>query len=308
MNTTLSHSFDRADLDRKIKASVDTDTLRQTVIFAGGSGGANNIYENLVRLGIKKLTVIDFDHVGASNLVTQGWYGDQLGKPKVEALRENARRVLPDPESATRALNFVQGDFLKMSDEDLEGVAGDADLMMFMADDFHAQARGNRLALKLQRPAIFAMMYEKARCCEVTFLIPGVTPACHRCATSSRYEAYLRKQYTNDVTSDGSLIFQTHAINSIIGMIALAILHNDKPGFEFSGWFGSNWERNLLQFRLSPNYESDLFRRVLSAPQAFCFDTVWQKIEPERAPRYAPCPDCGGSGDLRNASIDATKI
>src|SRR5258708_28582370 len=163
--------------------------------------------------------------------------------------------------------------------------------MIYMAADCYAQARGNRLALKLGKPAIFAMMYEKARCCEVTFVIPGVTPGCHRCATSSRYEAYLGKQYTNDVTSDGSLIFQTQAINSIIGMIALAILHNNRPGFEFSGWFGSNWERNLLQLRLSPNYQSKLFKHVFSAPQAFCFDTVWQKIEPDCAPKYAPSPD-----------------
>ena len=301
-------SFNRAELDQKINASVDADALKQTKIFAVGSGGANNIYENLVRLGIGKLTVIDFDRVSPSNLVTQGWYGDQLGKHKVEALRETATRLLPNPETDAHALNFVPGDFLKLSDEELEHLAGDADLLMFMADDFYAQARGNRLALKLQKPAIFAMMYEKARCCEVTFIIPGVTPACHRCATSSRYEAYLAKQYSNDVTSDGSLIFQTHAINSIIGMLALAILHNDKPGYEFSGWFGSNWERNLLQFRLSPKYESSLFQRVFAAPQAFCFDTVWQKIEAECAPKYAPCPDCGGSGDLRNATIAATAV
>lgn len=301
-------SFDRAELDQKISASVDTDALQKTVIFAVGSGGANNIYENLIRLGVGKLTVIDFDQVGLSNLVTQGWYGDQLGKPKIEALWENAARLLPNAEAGARTLDFVQGDFLKMSDAELENLAGNADLLMFMADDFYAQARGNRLALKLQKPAIFAMMYEKARCCEVTFIIPGVTPACHRCATSSRYEAYLARQYSNDVTSDGSLIFQTHAINSIIGMLALAILHNSKPGYEFSGWFGSNWERNLLQFRLSPKYESNLFQRVFDAPQAFCFDTVWQKIEPECAPKYEPCPDCGGSGDLRKAIVAATAL
>lgn len=302
------HNFERAELDQKIKASVDTDALKQTAIFAVGSGGANNIYENLIRVGVGKLTVIDFDQVGLSNLVTQGWYGDQLGKPKVEALWENAARLLPNPESRARTLDFVQGDFLKMSDEDLEHLAANADLLMFMADDFYAQARGNRLALKLQKPAIFAMMYEKARCCEVTFIIPGVTPACHRCATSNRYEAYLARQYSNDVTSDGSLIFQTHAINSVIGMIALAILHNDKPGYEFSGWFGSNWEKNLLQFRLSPKYQSKLFQRVFGAPQAFCFDTVWQTIEPECPPKYAPCPDCGGVGDLRKVTIIDTAI
>ena len=250
---------------------------------------------------------MDFDRVGASNLVTQGWYADQIGKLKVDALRDTSIRLLPNV-ATDGSLRFMQGNFLQMQDAEIEALADDSDLLMFMADDFYVQARGNRLALKLKKPAIFAIMYEKARCCEVTFIIPGVTPACHRCATSSRYDAYLAKQYKNDVTSDGSLIFHTHAINSVIGMIALAILHNDRPGYEFSGWFGQNWERNLVQFRLSPKYESSLFKRVFSAPQAFCFDTVWQKIEPECAPKYTPCPDCGGIGDLRRAKVDCTNI
>jgi hypothetical protein len=300
--------FERSELDQKIKASVNTDALRETAIFAVGSGGANSIYENLVRVGVGRLTVIDFDCVGASNLVTQGWFADQLGKPKVDALRENAIRLLSNPPVQAQSLHLIQSDFLKLTDWELEHLAGDADLLMFMADDFYAQARGNRLALKLKKPAIFAMMYERARCCEVTFTIPGVTPGCHRCATSSRYEAYLAREYSNDVTSDGSLIFQTHAINSIIGMLALAILHNDEPGYEFSEWFGSKWDRNLLQLRLSPKYGSNLFQRVFAAPQAFCFDTVWQRIEPECPPKYAPCPDCGGSGDLKNAIIVDTRI
>lgn len=300
--------FERSELDRKITPSVDIELLKSTSVFAVGNGGANGIYENLVRLGVGKLTVVDFDRVGPSNLVTQGWYGDQLGKLKVDALAETCSRLCPHSGLQANGHDFRDGNFLAMSDAELEVLAGPADLLMFMADDFFAQARGNRLALKLRKPAIFAMMYEKARCCEVTFNIPGITPACHRCATSSRYEAYMSNNYANDVTSDGSLIFQTQAINSVIGMIALAILHNDRPDYEFSGWFGSLWERNLLQLRLSPKYESNLFNRVFAVPQAFCFDTVWQKIEPERAPKYAPCPDCGGVGDLRTVSISDTQV
>lgn len=306
--TERPRRFDRRVLDDKIRASVDVDFLRRASIVAVGSGGANGIYESFARLGIGKLTVVDFDHVDAGNLVTQGWYADQLGKPKVEALRDNVRRLLPSEDTVGGMLHHVRGDFLDMTERDLEDLAAPADLLMFMTDDFYAQARGNRLALKLRKPALFAMMYERARCCEVSFVIPGVTPACHRCATSSRYDAYLKAGYLNNVTSAGSTIFHTQAINSVIGMVAMAILHNDKPGYEFGGWFGPHWDRNLLQLRLSPRHESDLFKRVFGAPQAFCFDTVWQRIEPERPPKYAPCPDCGGTGDLRDAAITRTAL
>lgn len=297
--------IDRAALDEKIKASIDVDRVKATSVFAVGNGGANGIYENLVRLGVRRLTVIDFDRVGTSNLVTQGWYADQIGKLKTEALAENVGRLIPAGEG--NSLSFLEGDFLAMEDVEVERLAEQADLLLFMADDFRAQARGNRLALKLKKPAIFAMMYARARCCEVSFIIPGVTPACHRCATSSRYDAYINRGYKNDVTSDGSHIFHTQAINSIIGMLAMAIIHNDKPGFEFSEWFGPKWERNLLQFRMNPNYESNLFKRVFGMPQAFCFDAVWQKIEVECPPKYQACPDCGGTGDLRHAKIGETR-
>lgn len=300
--------FDRGVLDNKISASVDVDFLKRASIVAVGSGGANGVYESFARLGVGKLTVVDFDNVDVGNLVTQGWHADQIGMPKVQALRDTVRRLLPVADSVADMLHQVQSDFLAMTDEEVERLAGDADLLMFMTDDFYAQARGNMLALKLKKPALFAMMYERARCCEVSFMIPGVTPACHRCATSSRYDAYMKAGYSNDVTSAGSTIFHTQAINSVIGMLAMAILHNDRPGYEFSGWFGSRWERNLLQFRLSPRYESALFGRVFGAPQAFCFDTVWQRIEPECPPKYEPCPDCGGTGDLRDAAITRTAL
>ncbi len=70
------HFFDREELDAKVVNSVDAKLLHGTKIFAVGNGGANSVYENFLRLGIGQLTVIDFDHVSPSNLVTQGWYGD----------------------------------------------------------------------------------------------------------------------------------------------------------------------------------------------------------------------------------------
>lgn len=300
-------NFDRAKLDAKLNGAVDVKLLSKSRIFAVGAGGANGIYENLIRMGIGHLTLVDFDTVDASNLVTQGWFADQIGKPKVEAFKENAERLMELDGDLNKRVTGLEDNFLQMSDEELTARAKDADLLMFMTDDFWAQARGNRLALKVGKPAIFAMMYEGARCSEITFMIPGVTPSCHRCALSSRYEAYLKEGYRNDVGSEGSFIFQTQTLNSLIGLLAMAILHHGTEGFEFSNWFGDYWDRNLLQTRINPNYESGLFARVFgSEERAFAFDSIWQKIEPERPPKYRSCPDCGGAGDLTRVIIHST--
>jgi len=297
----------RSDVTQKLKGAIDHKLMQNAKVFAVGSGGANNIYENLIRVGLGELTVVDFDTVDYSNLVTQGWYADQIGTPKVQALQDTLSRV-SEITSPDVKLNMLEDDFLKMSEQELEELAGDADLLMFMCDDFFAQARGNRLALKLKKPAIFAIMYEKARCCEVTFTIPDVTPACHRCATSNRYKAYLEDGFQNDVGSEGSMIFQTHALNSVLGMLSLAILHNKTQGFEYSNWFGTYWDRNFLQLRLSPFHKEGLFPRVHDKPQTISFDSVWQKVEHEHPPKYAFCPDCGGHGDLRKAKITNTHL
>lgn len=294
-------------LATKVQGCIDPELMRGSHVFAVGAGGANGIYEDLFRVGLGKLTVIDFDSVDASNLVTQGWQYRQIGRSKVQALADNVVNIVPAVAEAGRVVPITRN-FLEMKDDELTELAQDASILMFMCDDFFAQARGNRLALKLQKPAIFAMMYEQARCCEITFIIPGVTPACHRCATSNRYKAYLEEGFENTVGSQGSMIFQTHMLNDLIGMITLAILHHGTKGLEFSDWFGDTWERNFVQFRMNPKHQVGLFPKVYDRPQSVAFEAIWQKVEHECPPKYASCPDCGGSGDLRLAKIDGTHL
>jgi len=294
-------------LATKVQGCIDPELMRESHVFAVGAGGANGIYEALFRVGLGKLTVIDFDTVDASNLVTQGWQYRQIGRSKVQALADNVANIVPAVAEAGRVVPIARN-FLEMTDDELVELAQDASILMFMCDDFFAQARGNRLALKLQKPAIFAMMYEQARCCEITFMIPGVTPACHRCATSNRYKAYLEAGFENTIGSQGSMIFQTHMLNDLIGMITLAILHHGTKGLEFSDWFGDAWERNFVQFRLNPKHQVGLFPKIYNRPQSVAFEALWQKVEHECPPKYASCPDCGGLGDLGLAKIDGTHL
>lgn len=50
----------------------------------------------LVRAGVENITVIDFDRVEASNLNRQQYFKDQIGTPKVEALKNNLLRINPE--------------------------------------------------------------------------------------------------------------------------------------------------------------------------------------------------------------------
>ena len=72
------------------------ESARVGVAGAGGLG--SNVAAHLVRAGVRRLVVADFDVVSESNLNRQFYFRDQLGRKKVEALEENLRRIEPDLE------------------------------------------------------------------------------------------------------------------------------------------------------------------------------------------------------------------
>jgi sulfur carrier protein ThiS adenylyltransferase len=67
---------------------------RVAIVGCGGLG--SNVAMMLVRSGVRRLTLIDFDVVEESNLDRQMFFLDQLGIPKTEALGETLRRIEPD--------------------------------------------------------------------------------------------------------------------------------------------------------------------------------------------------------------------
>lgn len=74
---------------------------RARIGIAGAGGLGSNCAANLVRVGAKCLTIVDFDKVEPSNLDRQFYFLDQVGMLKVEALRMNLLRINPALELKT---------------------------------------------------------------------------------------------------------------------------------------------------------------------------------------------------------------
>ena len=72
--------------------------------IAGAGGLGSNCAMHLVRAGVTHLTVVEFDVVNESNLNRQFFFRDQLGRKKVEALKENLLRI--DPDADVRAVDM----------------------------------------------------------------------------------------------------------------------------------------------------------------------------------------------------------
>ena len=78
--------------------NINQKLARATVGIAGAGGLGSNAAACLVRSGIGKIIIADFDIVEHSNLNRQFYFADQIGQAKVDAIEENLLRIREDVE------------------------------------------------------------------------------------------------------------------------------------------------------------------------------------------------------------------
>lgn len=78
----------------KVKDYFKPDGFRVNIVGCGSVGSALAVM--LVRCGVTKLTLWDFDNVEAKNVANQAFSGADIGRPKVEALRDILVGINPD--------------------------------------------------------------------------------------------------------------------------------------------------------------------------------------------------------------------
>jgi len=92
---------------------LDADHLERLstgrVGIAGAGGLGSNCAMALARAGVGHLVVLDMDAVERSNLNRQAFTVDQVGRPKVEALRDNLHAAAPDCRVRAVHLRYRQG-------------------------------------------------------------------------------------------------------------------------------------------------------------------------------------------------------
>ncbi len=113
---------------KKIREILST----RRVGIAGAGGLGSNCAAALARAGVGTLVIADFDVVSRSNLDRQFYFRDQVGMPKVDALRANLLRIDP----ATR----VEAHGLKLDPASIASLFADCDLVVEAFDAAEAKA------------------------------------------------------------------------------------------------------------------------------------------------------------------------
>jgi len=73
-----------------------TKILQKATIGIAGCGGlGSNAAVSLVRAGIGRLVIADFDQVELSNLNRQHYFQSDIGRPKVDALADHLKAINP---------------------------------------------------------------------------------------------------------------------------------------------------------------------------------------------------------------------
>lgn len=312
--TTVSDYF------AKVK-SLYPDHVLDKVIVCVGTGGARSFLENCARSGFRNFILMDKDVVGTTNIATQGVFISEMGKKKVEVIRERILDI--NPKARVVCVDSFLDD--AMSDEEFKSYLDmfphrrPTDyLILGCTDNFEAQKRSSMLALKYGNPYLAAMMYAGGAAAELIFTYPGVTESCPRCLLRDRFEKY-EHGFQNDVDSSACPIFATERMNATKGYIALMLLmYHEDPTSPFNDMLNKVANRNFVWIRLNPYLKEtalgiELFDRLfVGTPERFTFmdETIWIPQHPDTDP---PCKMCGGTGDLREfsvkwADIDTRKI
>jgi sulfur carrier protein ThiS adenylyltransferase len=94
----------------KKKAEAIKSKLKSSSVGIAGVGGlGSNAAVSLARTGIGRLVLVDFDKLEESNLNRQYYFMDQIGKIKVEAIKENISRINPNVEVEIHNLKLLKG-------------------------------------------------------------------------------------------------------------------------------------------------------------------------------------------------------
>lgn len=305
IRTNLSNTYEYDKLFKKINIP---NKVRNKVIVCVGGGGSRGFLQDIARHGFMKFIILDGDIVSESNVATQQVYVSEIGKKKVEVIKDEILDINPQAEVIT-VDKFLDE---KMSDEEFMGylrvfkVRSNKDyLLLGCTDSFDAQARTAYLALKYGMLYEAAMMYKNGAGAELIFVYPGVTPCCPRCLLRKRFEDY-ENGYKNDVDSSNCSYFATEVMNAYKGYIALMMLmYHEASGHEYNDLLDMIKDRNFVWIRLSPNIRDilaiGLFDKVFSGAEKYTFmgENLWIPQIPDSEKNGTDnCKMCGGTGDL----------
>lgn len=98
-----------ASIKNKNFDKIEEILSKSSIGIAGLGGLGSNAAISLVRLGIGRLVLIDFDIVEKENLTRQYYFINQIGMNKIDAIKENIEKINPNIKLELHKIKLKKG-------------------------------------------------------------------------------------------------------------------------------------------------------------------------------------------------------
>lgn len=283
------------DWRKRLEGLVPLAVESRGVLIVGCGSVGSFMAGELARAGVRRFALVDPDVVEWANLTRTAYLHRDLGRPKVEALRDHLQSVFPDIEASAHAVT-VQA----LGDEFRAALAA-ADLVISAVDQPAAHGRINRLAYAAGKAALFVGLYKGARGGEIITTLPGRTP-CFHCSTggvrkvtedesAEKVVRTTRDYGTNRLVAEVALGSDIHFVCCAGVKLALSLLSAGSGG-PLDHFLGRQLEEggNFLMLGMEPDYY--IFPSTHgSAVGQYAFQSLWLSTSSD-----PDCEVCGSTG------------
>ena len=170
---------------QKMGIVEDYEKIRNFSAIIVGVGGVGSVCaEMLVRCGIGKLILYDYDKVELANMNRLFYTPEQIGLDKVEAAKRSLEKINPDVAIEGFSYNIVSNDYFDQFLEKVEKgslTGGRIDMILSCVDNYGARMAINKACNMLNQIWMESGVSENAMSGHTQFIITGVT-ACLACA------------------------------------------------------------------------------------------------------------------------------
>lgn len=132
----LHTSLDCEALFARSRGILSTSLKSKHVMIIGLGSGGSHVAEQLARSGVMHFTLIDPDEVEQSNLSGASFYIDDIGRTKVDAVKERIVNINPKAQ-----INAIGLDLVSVGKTELKKLFLDSDIILALTDDPIAQAK-----------------------------------------------------------------------------------------------------------------------------------------------------------------------
>jgi len=206
--------------------NLEAFAKKRVAIIGLGSVGSLCAVQ-LAKCGISNFALVDNDILTVQNISRHQCDLIDLGKYKVDAVKEKILRINP-----TAVIDVFPVDMLIVSQNDRKDIFDNTDMVIASTDSNTVQFISNHEAVLHKTPALFIGCYEKALSGEIIIYIPRKTP-CFNCAVPFRKNRMLKAKHdystdTSKIIAEPGLSIHIEYITNLALMLCVSILQGRK--------------------------------------------------------------------------------